>query len=106
LKKVNLKDETLQIMAEEIHRGGCIRANEVTSAIGSLLLIETSRVNTVLLTASEEGTAGGALTQLEFQREMASVSETLASEVRRSILIAGDIPISHCRHKTNLKDAL
>jgi hypothetical protein len=67
LKKVNLKDKTLQIMAEKIHRGGCIIANEVTSAIDSLLLIETSRVNTVLLTASEEGTAGGALTQGEFK---------------------------------------
>ena len=106
LTNVNLKDETLQSMAEDIHRGGCIVANELTSAIGSLKVIETIRVNEVLLTALEEGTAGGALTEHEFKLMMGKVSETLASEVRGSILNARDIPISHCRHKTNLKDAL
>jgi hypothetical protein len=34
------------------------------------------------------------------------VTDTLVAEVRRRILIAGDIPISHCRQKTNLKDSL
>ena len=57
MTNVNLKDETLQSMVEDIHRGGCIVASELTSAINSLKVIETIRVNKVLLTALEEGTA-------------------------------------------------
>jgi len=109
-ENVNLAEETLQDMVQRINTSAFEMASEMAVRPTTPIMLsrrswnEKERVNAALDDALEQ--VGDTNFKTNAVSAVAKVTDTLVAEVRRRILIAGDIPISHCRQKTNLKDSL
>jgi len=85
---IDFKDETLQDIAQELHKMGCILMSHTELKAESL--IESWRVKNVLLRALMEAPNVG---DLPTKTAIAmAVASTLVTEVHRHILFAGNIP--------------